>query len=107
MPKFSFTADLDLNKALQSLGIRSAFAADADFSPLSEDDLRISRVQQVATVSIDEKGCEAAAFTEILMAGSAKPSEILDFHLNRPFLFAVVGKDNLPLFIGVFRHPAP
>ncbi len=41
------------------------------------------------------------------MAGSAKPSEILDFHLNRPFLFAVVGKDNLPLFIGVFRHPAP
>ncbi len=32
VPKFSFTADLDLNKALQSLGIRSAFAADADFA---------------------------------------------------------------------------
>lgn len=107
VPKFSFTADLDLNEALQALGIHSAFAEGADFSPLSGDDLQVSCVRQAATVSIDENGCEAAAFTEILTAGSAKPSEILDLHLNRPFLFAVVGEDNLPLFIGVFCHPAP
>ncbi len=107
VPKFSFTADLDLNETLKSLGIRSAFAANADFSPLSEDDLRLSRAQQVATVSIDEKGCEAAAFTHILTAGTAMPSEILEINLNRPFLFAIVSDDDLPLFIGVFRHPTP
>lgn len=31
--------------------------------------------------------------------------EWLDFILNRPFMFVLMGKGNLPLFIGIVRRP--
>ena len=56
---------------------------------------------------IDEKGCEAAAYTVIMVEESAAmlPEEEVDFVLNRPFLFAIAGADGLPLFVGIVNQP--
>ena len=39
-------------------------------------------------------------------AGAAMPpEEIINFKLDRPFLFVITGADSLPLFAGVVNHP--
>lgn len=107
IPKFNYKAKLDLRKSIESLGIKSAFEAGAaDFSPLSETKpLFVSGVKQSAAISIDEKGCEAAAFTQIDYAGAARPDGIAEMILDRPFIFAITGVDGSPLFIGVINNP--
>ena len=63
----------------------------------------MTQVQHAARVKIDEKGCEAAAFTAIMAdAASAMPQELpeIEMDLNRPFAFLITGVDGLPLFIG-------
>ena len=47
----------------------------------------------------------AAAYTAMLMCGTAgPPEEEVDFTLDRPFVFAVTGADGLPLFVGVVHQ---
>jgi len=108
IPKFSFYTNLKLNGALKQLGIKKAFDIDqADFSTLSDiKPLYISSVVQNTYISIDEKGCTAAAYTSIDYSGSALPKDKADMILNRPFLFAITGIDGSPLFVGIVNNPA-
>ncbi len=70
------------------------------------EDFYVSRASHAACVTIDEKGCEAAAFTVIMAAGSGMPpDEEVDFVLDLPFLFVITGLDGLPLFVGVVNNP--
>ena len=92
------------------MGVKNVFDSGvSDFSPLTEDaeNLMVSRIQHAARVTIDEDGCEAAAYTvgvvELTAAMMEEP-EIIDFTLNRPFLF-VVAEGSLPLFAGVVNTP--
>ena len=83
-------------------------AAVSDFSPLTKDtaSVFVSQVKHAARVKIDEEGCEAAAYTVIAMCGSAMPpKDEVEFVLDRPFLFAITGRDGLPLFIGIVNQP--
>lgn len=58
-------------------------------------------------VLVDEEGCQTAAYTVIQYdATSALPGEEVNFVLNRPFLFAITGPDELPLFLGVVNTPS-
>ncbi len=57
-------------------------------------------MRQQATLSIDEKGVTAAAFTQIDYCGSAMPQGRAELILDRPFLFFVTA-GGLPLFVGV------
>jgi serine protease inhibitor len=54
---------------------------------------------------IDEKGVTGAAYTLSLRGMGAPPDEIVDFILDRPFLFVVQGHDGLPLFVGIVNQP--
>ena len=96
-----------LKSGLKSLGITSAFGHDADFSPiLSEQEAWLDAVNHAARVKIDEEGVEAAAYTVMAMAGAAMPPEDeMDFILDRPFLFVITSRDDLPLFAGVVNNP--
>lgn len=105
IPKFSFGSSLDLNSALQKLGINSAFEKSADFSDMINSPLWINNVSQKTYISIDETGCEAAAYTEIGYAGAAQTFGRIDMVLDRPFIFAVMSSDDIPLFIGVVNNP--
>ena len=111
MPRFDVSSDLNLIEGLKSLGVTDVFdPAVSNFDPLEAstvDPLYISQVQHAARVKVDEEGCEAAAFTVMMMEATAMapPNEEVDFILDRPFLFAVTGDSGLPLFTGVVNQP--
>ena len=109
VPKFDVSADLELTDALRALGVSDVFDFDrADFSPLVDFDrfdkaVAVTQVQHAARVKVDEKGCEAAAFTAITAdCTSAMPEElpVIEMDLDRPFAFMITGVDGLPLFLG-------
>ena len=85
MPKFDFETSVNAIPPLQSLGMLSAFN-DADFSGISQSmGLFISDVLHKATITVDEKGTEAAAATMVAMQESM-PGELM---IDKPFLFAI------------------
>ena len=101
--------------ALRALGVSDVFDFDcADFSPLVDFDrfdkaVAVTKVQHAARVKIDEKGCEAAAFTAVTAdAMSAAPEDlpVVEMNLNRPFAFMITGVDGLPLFLGAVNTMA-
>ena len=109
LPKFSFGSDLDLIEVMKTLGVKSAFGQNADFTGITDDTAFISSINQQTHIAIDENGVEAAAFTEILMAGSAapKPNEnIAEMILDRPFIFVIRSNNGAILFVGVVNNPA-
>jgi len=130
VPKFQFWSEMDLTEAVKQLGITAAFSqAEADFSGIltegadqsgyvngGENDaakdqpapggsgIWLSGIRQQTTMSMDEKGLEAAAFTRIDYAGAAMPEDkIIEFTLNRPFIILI--ENGGPLFIGVINVP--
>lgn len=105
MPKFDIVSDIDLVEELKAMGVTDIFdVQSADFSLMQKDkeNLFVGEAKHAARVSVDEKGCSAAAFTVIAVNDGIilVPDEI-DFTLDRPFLFAVTGADGSVLFAGV------
>ena len=106
IPKFSFGNSLNLKDTLKTMGIKSAFEPNADFSGITQGMAFISNVKQQTHMAIDEKGVEAAAFTEIVLCGSAPPNEnVAEMILDRPFIFAIKSYDGTIVFIGVVNNP--
>ncbi|MGN1004740.1 MAG: serpin family protein [Oscillospiraceae bacterium] len=104
VPKFEVTDSLDLKDTVTGLGAGIVFDAEqADFSNLSKDALGLSSVRQEATLSIDEKGVTAAAYTQLDYAGAAPPDGRAELILDRPFLFFVT-VSGAPLFVGVVNQ---
>lgn len=107
IPKFSFDSKLNLKDTLEAMGVKTAFKGGfADFSNISSG-IYISKVKQDTHISIDEKGCEAAAYTEIQFEKSAMfgGKDKVDMILDRPFLFAIIHNDGLPVFVGSVNNP--
>lgn len=110
LPKFDIRSGGDLKEDLQALGITDVFdPGKADFSaamPDYEEQVWLSSVNQATRVAIDEKGVTAASYIEFPGAGAAAPpEEIIDFILDRPFLFVVTSSMRVPLFAGVVNEP--
>ena len=103
IPKFDVSRKTDLEDIMRSLGINAAFdAASADFSPLTnEPEVFVSKAEHAANLSIDEEGVTGAAYTDIGLCGAGMPpEEVVDFVLDRPFLFLVTSRDGSILFAG-------
>ena len=110
LPKFDISSEAELSGKLYEMGVRDVFNPMAsDFSPLTDmTELYVSSVKHAARVKIDERGCEAAAFTVIsVKAGAAMPQQYpeYDFNAERPFAFVITGRDGLPLFMGSVYDP--
>ena len=109
LPKFDVVQQQDLISGMQQLGITDVFnSAASDFSPISDmAGLFISQINHAARVTIDEEGCTAAAFTVIYVDSEGIPGKVEELHftLDRPFLFIVSSRDNLPLFAGIVKAP--
>lgn len=109
LPKFDIRAGGDLKADVEAMGVTDIFSADAaDFSGSVNGDFPVwlTAVNQATRVAIDEKGVTAASYIEIPGAGAAMPpEEIIDFILNRPFLFIIANRYDLPLFAGVVNEP--
>lgn len=108
VPSFDIASGCDMAEMFKKMGITDVFAfGTADFSAITGDTpIVITGVNQVARVIIDEQGVKAAAYIEIPGAGAAMPpEEIIDFILDRPFLFVIATYDGTPLFTGVVNEP--
>ena len=103
VPKFDVGSDFDLIPSLKTLGVTDVFTDDADFSPLTDLAAKVATVKHAARVTVDEEGCEAAAFTAvgINLTSLPVPLPAIEMNLNRPFGFLVTGADGLPLFVSV------
>ena len=109
LPKFDVASETDLALGLQNMGITDVFRPTiSDFTPLTDTPaLYVGSASHAARVMIDEEGCLAAAFTVIATyaTGAFTPPPEMDFVLDRPFLFVISSRDNLPLFVGTVVQP--
>lgn len=109
VPKFDVSASMDLKAGLQSMGLIQIFEPYGnDFTPSIESDLPVylDSINQDTRVTIDEEGVTAASYILLEFgAGAAMPpDEIIDFVLDRPFVFAIT-MDDVPLFVGTVNMP--
>ena len=108
LPRFTLEYESVLNSALEALGMKMAFAAQADFGPMlagGKRGLFISEVRHKTYVSVDEVGTEAAAVTSVRMTASAviKPYLLI---ANKPFFYAICDDTTgAILFMGIVNDP--
>ncbi|KFV58403.1 heterochromatin-associated protein MENT [Gavia stellata] len=107
LPKFTMEERYDLSDNLASMGMRSAFSSNADFSGMAEKgDVLISKVLHKSFVAVDEKGTEAAAATVVVTVTSAPLGHVLKFKVDHPFHFFIRhNKSKSILFFGRFCSP--
>jgi serpin B len=109
LPRFKLDYDVILNDPLKAMGMRRAFAIDADFSAMADEPLFVSEVKQKSFVEVNEEGTEAAAVTTVTMLRKAvrpveKPFAMI---VDRPFLFVIADDQTKSiLFMGVIYDPA-
>lgn len=114
IPKFKYNYGKSLKEILPKMGMETAFDQDkADFSKINDMSvngalpLYIDDVLHKTKIEVTEKGTKAAAATAIVMgAGAAPPIEKkkVYIYLDRPFVYMIVDKNNVPLFIGAATH---
>ena len=110
IPKFDISQDMDIIEDLQAMGIRDVFSDDSQTPCMTVDgnSIKLDQVRHSAKLSIDEKGCKASAYTSmrgIAAGGLPQTPPRYDFIVDRPFLFVLTGKGNLPLFMGIVHQP--
>ncbi len=105
MPKFDITSQCDLIDGMKQLGITDIFDMDeADFSPLCDGDgIFIGEVNNAVRVAVDEKGVSAASFIVMDYCAAAMREEypVIEFKLDRPFIFVIENSDDMVLFCGI------
>lgn len=109
LPKFTMTAELELEQVLKAMGMTDAFSSEADFSGMDGSrDVNISAVLHKAFIASDEKGTEAAAATAVVMRATAmlRPTPPVEFKADHPFLFVIRDtSDGRILFMGRVADP--
>ncbi len=108
IPEFTYDDSFSLMGAFKEMGITDLFSpTDADLSGLGSyhgGNIFCSAFEQKTFIEVSQYGTKAAAVTSADMtAESAAPNyEIVEIHLNRPFVYAIVDNaTGLPLFIGI------
>ena len=110
LPKFKMEFSIGLNEPLMALGLKRAFADNAEFFPMADEPLCISAVKQKSYVEVDESGTEAAAVTTVVMTALAvrmEPPKRFEMIVDRPFLFVISDTNSGSiLFVGIVNDPA-
>lgn len=103
LPKFETEFTLPLTGILKSLGMRSFFSDNADFTKMVDfGNMKVIDAIHKTYIKVDEKGTEAAAVTG-MMAGatSSKPPEPIEFKFDKPFTYVIKDKtSDEVLFVG-------
>lgn len=109
LPKFDISAETDLKQGMMALGVKDVFdAAKADFSALTDDTgSYLDKAEQAVRVTVDEKGCSATSFTlmENIPTGGPADYEDIELTFDRPFMFIIESRNNIPLFGGIVNEP--
>jgi serpin B len=109
IPRFTLKKTLDLEDGLTALGLGELFDKKGNPLALLSGDgtpAYIGHAEQGTAISIDEVGCEAASYVEIeALAGGGLLDEVIEIALIRPFVFAILSENDVPLFLGVVSNP--
>lgn len=107
LPKFEFECKFKLSDTLKALGMTKSFSAkDADFTGMATStrgNIFINEVFHNTYIKFDEKGTKAAASTAVEMFDEAfmePPQDTRTIKFDRPFIYAIVSPDGVPLFAG-------
>ena len=102
VPKFDIYSKLDLQEMLKKLGVKEIFNKyTTDITCVQGHNVYVDYVQQNARIVLDEKGTKAAAVTIIGEKNtSVGPDKIIEFKLDRPFIYVIFDSKNVPLFMG-------
>ncbi|XP_062899531.1 alpha-1-antiproteinase-like [Mobula hypostoma] len=85
-PKMTLKTAYKLKPLLSSMGIEDAFTNYANFSGISEQPVKLSKVMHKAVLEVDEEGTKATAVTGMQAIPLSLPVE---FKCNRPFLLLI------------------
>lgn len=104
IPRFTAQSRLELESALEAMGITDLFGVSADLRGMgsaANDSLYVSSILHQTYFALDENGTKAAAATAVDENGSAQPTDVKTVSLDRPFLYMIVDTHAcIPLFMG-------
>ncbi|XP_065207609.1 serpin B3-like [Planococcus citri] len=110
LPKMKVEESINVKHILEKLGMKEMFNPNsADFFDMFSrevvnDVLFVNDLFHKAVLKVNEHGTEAAAATHVSLCGGGSVPEMIDFHVNRPFIFMILQKD-LILFMGRVTNP--
>ena len=110
IPRFTVSKEYDLLNDLRTMGVSQLFSDDSQtpYTTIKGMSIKVDQAKHSTKIKVDERGCEAASYTAIrgvACAGIPKTPPRFEFILDRPFLFILMGKGNLPLFMGIVHMP--
>lgn len=97
LPRFKVETSMLLNKALQNMGIKTAFTSAADFGGIAEmGPLVLDQVKQKCYVDVSEAGTEAAAVTaaQIRLTSVRPVVKLPVMRVDRPFFYVIADNEN-------------
>lgn len=110
VPKLDISTNFSIIDKLKNLGVTDVFdPSKSDFSPLVEygSGLSVSQADHAIRLKTDENGCTAAAYTQIVISKSAVIlDDIVEFTVDRPFMFVITSPAGTILFTGVVNNPS-
>ena len=114
IPKYKIITDKSIIYDFKSLGMGTMFNDKAaDFSHMSSGQraLYVSEMRHVASISIDENGCEAAAVSNAVLSDPIAPPPsgdtppIIEFTADHPFMFLITERSTgAILFMGCYKE---
>lgn len=105
-PRFKYVYKKPLKDILANMGMGIAFTDFADFSNISDIQLRISEVLHQAFIETNEEGTEAAAATIVSIITTSLPPPPLVLNFDHPFLYIIrETTTNSILFMGKVADP--
>lgn len=107
LPQLSLECGIQLNHALEDLGVREAFTEEADFGGISAVPLFVSEVLQKTRFELDARGTRAAAATMAMVVAAGVPDfdRILSIEFDRPFVLGIEDTEtHVPIMLGIVRE---
>ena len=108
LPKFQFSGEANVKRALQHLGLNRAWSVStADFSKIyerAESKLYLHGAYHKAYIAVNEEGTEASAATGIVAGIVSLPKQM---YVNTPFVYLIRHKQSgTILFMGRVTDPS-
>ena len=102
LPIFEAEYETYITSVLGNLGGEELFSKSGGLQILKNLSLSIPpTIKQIANISVDEEGAEAAAVTVFVDGSTGQPAEPMYLTFDRPFIYGIVEKSTgTPLFIG-------
>lgn len=106
LPRVKFKYDESIEDDFYGMGLKKPFDENYGFDGIVNETLIISKILHNTYFSMDEKGVEASAVTEVYVECLGEDFEPTRFRFDRPFVFAVRDdRTGTLLFIGKVEEP--